>query len=167
MNGRDAYRMALSMEQKKTRKKTKASDEARKIQPRGGGRDESYHSENHIEDNIARALDHRRSLQKNAHLLERLDQTKDVQGFFQDVSPSMASNMLLIAEDEEIPAKVRLEAIKDILDRAGHGKVTKHAVARFDASDSRDKIISTILGNSKELKKMGIEIVDDDEDQEK
>lgn len=161
MNRNQAFRAALSMDQKKPRKKSKSSEPII-LSPRGGGRDESYHSKNHIDDIMARAIDQRTILTRHADLLNRLAETKDVQGFIQDASPEIAHKLFLMAIEDDTPAKVKLEALRDLLDRAGYGKVTKHAVARFDASTSKDAIISQILGAQKDLKNAGIEIVDED-----
>lgn len=163
MNGREAYRAALSKEQKKPRKQTEASDDNRKVTIRGGGADDSYHSVNHIEDNIAAAIDNKNTLLKIAGQLDKLVRTRDVKGFIEDVAPETVVELVTIAHDARTPAKVRLQAIQDLLDRAGYGKVTKHAVARLDANASKDEIISAIYGTKKELKQVGIEIVDDDE----
>lgn len=157
--GKLATKMAREMDDKKPRKKTEVIVDNRMIDTRKyGGND--------IEDRIAQALDHKSELKKYASLLERLDVTRDVKGFIEDIAPDIAAAMLLMAADPNTPKKLKVEMFKDLLDRAGHGKVTKHAHARFDANTSKDSIISTIFGSKKDLSKMGIEIVDDDnEDQ--
>jgi hypothetical protein len=164
MNGRQAYRMALAMEHKKPRKQTQASDDNRKVTPRGGGSDDSYHSVNHTEANMVAAIDNKNTLLKLADQLNKLTRTRDVKGFIEDIAAETAVELATIAHDAKTPAKVRLQAIQDLLDRAGFGKVTKHAVARLDANASKEEILSAIYGTKKELKQVGIEIVDDDED---
>lgn len=98
--------------------------------------------------------------------IRKLSNTNDVQSFLTEISPTMAIELALLAKASD-SEKIKLEAIKDILDRAGFGKVTKHAVARFDANSSKEQILAAIMGARKDLSKAGIEIVDDDEDQEK
>jgi len=162
--GRMAERLAKQMDDKKPRKPEVIADNrqvvSRAENPSG------YHNRNHIEDRIAQAIDHKAELKRHAHLLEKLANTKDVNGFFQDISPGIAAELLLLATDPTSSDKIKLEAIRDILDRAGHGKVTKHAVARFDASTSKDAIISSILGNKKDLGRVGIEITDDEDSED-
>ena len=95
--------------------------------------------------------------------IKRLAKTKDVQGFLEDCAPKMALelvNLALTGENE----KIKLEAIKDMLDRAGHGKITKTANINIDASQSKEALISFIKGARKELNEEGIEIVEDPED---
>lgn len=154
--------MAKSMDEKKPRKSGVVADN--RIVHSRSENDSGYHNKNHIEDRIATALDHHKELKKYADLLERLEKTRDVQGFIQDIAPEVAASMLLMMANPSTPAKVKVEMMKDMLDRAGFGKVTKHAVARFDASTSKDAIISSILGSKKDLGKVGIEITDDEED---
>lgn len=157
--GRMAYRMAMDMDKKK--RKRKYPVDGRTVHARGGGRDDGYHSKNNIEDNIAAAMDNKNTLLALSEQLQRLEKTKDVQAFIQDIAADTAVDLAMLAKNGE-SEKVRLEAIRDILDRAGYGKVTKHAVARIDATQSKDTIISTILGAKKDLKKAGIEIIDED-----
>jgi hypothetical protein len=157
--------MAHSAELKKERRKTKASDDNRVVTRRGGGGDDSYHSKNHIEDNLAVAIDNKNTLLKLQRQLERLQKTADVKGFIEDIAPDTVVQLAMIAHDANTSEKVRLAAIQDILDRAGYNKVTKTAVARIDASESKEAIIASIYGAKKELKAVGLEITDEDEDQ--
>lgn len=160
--GRMAERMAKSMDEKKPRKRKEVIADNRQVTSRAEN-PSGHHNVNHIEDRIAQALDHKQELKRYASLLEKLSKTGDVNGFFQDVAPETAAAMLLQMTNPHTPAKIKVELMKDILDRAGYGKVTKHAVARFDASASKDEIISRILGSKKDLGKVGIEITDDEE----
>lgn len=160
--GRMATRMAHRMDAKKARKPEVIADN-RTVVSRAENAS-GYHNKNHIEDRIAEALDHKEALKRYATLLEKLASTGDVNGFFQDIAPETAAALLLQMVDPKTPPKIKAEIRKDMLDRAGYGKVTKHAVARFDASASKDEIISRILGSKKDLGKVGIEITDDEED---
>ena len=119
-----------------------------------------------VENHIAEMIDQKDALLRLKGQIARLAKTKDVQSFIQDISPELAVEMSVIALSGE-SEKARLDALKDLLDRAGFGKVQKHAVARIDAKDSKEAIIAHIMGSKNELKKQGIEIVEDDEDQEK
>jgi hypothetical protein len=159
MNSRDAYRAALAMEHKKPRKETEESDENRHITPR------REKNENDIEDNLAKAIDNKNTILRILNVLDRLERTKDVQGAIQDIAPDVFVDLVILAKEAK-GEKVKLAAIQDLLDRAGYGKVTKHAVARFNASDSKEAIISSILGTKKDLSKIGIEITDDDQDKQ-
>lgn len=162
--GRMAEKMAKRMDDKKPRKRKEVIADNRIVQSRAEN-PSGYHNTNHIEHRIAQALDHKEELKRYAKLLEKLANTKDVNGFFQDIAPETAAAMLLQMTNPNTPAKVRAEISKDILDRAGYGKVTKHAVARFDASASKEEIISRIIGSKKDLGKVGIEITDDDNEE--
>jgi len=112
---------------------------------------------------IAFLLDNSSILKRIQKNIEKLTKSKDVRGFFQDISPDLALQMAVLAMGSDND-KIKLEALKDLLDRSGHTKVTRHAVARFSATDSKEAIIANIMGNKKDLEKVGIEIVDDDED---
>lgn len=163
MSRKDIARSVLVAEQIKPRRKSKAQEQ-REFSARGGGGDHAYHSVNRAEDRLAIAIDQKNVISKHIDLLERLASTKDVHDFLQGASPEMIAEIFILAKDPETPGKVKLEAARDILDRAGYTKVTKHAIARFDATTSKETIISSILGNAKILENAGIEIVDDDED---
>lgn len=110
------------------------------------------------------AYDNFTTLKRYGKLIERLDKNKDVMAFLQGVSPSMIVELMDLATDPKIPSKVRLDAVKDILDRAGYGKVNKHAVATVNATDSKEALISMLLGTEKALNAEGIEIVHDEQE---
>lgn len=151
MDRNQAQRMAMAMMRKKSKKKDTASELDKTI--------------NNSETRIAMAVDFHEDLNKHNKLLQKLADTKDVTGFLQDAAPLVASEMLLMALKSE-SEKIKLEASKDFLDRAGYKPVTKHAVARFDASSSKEEILSTIMGSKKDLNKVGIEIIDDEDNEE-
>lgn len=159
MNGRNAYRLALDMEMKQRAKEGKRDKNDTLLTKKT---EDHRYDHNEKDDIIAEAIDEKEIILKNVQLLERLSRTGDVQGFLQDAAPKVAAKLLITALGEK--SKLSLEAQKDILDRAGYGKVTKHAVAKFDATSSKEAIISSILGSKKDLNKVGIEITDDDED---
>lgn len=159
---KQAFRMALDMD-----KKRKSKDEPGevKIKSRSGHlKDQSVHSVNTISDSMASVIDHKDFLYESRRHVERLAKTGDVHAFLQDMAPSFALELAMIAKTSG-SEKIKLEAIRDLMDRAGYTKVTKHAVARFDASESKDAIISSIRGAEKELSKLGIEIVDEDHEE--
>lgn len=160
--GRMALKMAKDIDDKKPRKK-KDTNQSLKTTARAG-KEKSSQPVNRQEHAIITAIDNFGAIKKYEKLLVKLATTKDVNGFLQDIAPNIAAEMLMLATGDA-PEKIKLEAFKDILDRAGYGKVTKHAVARFDASSSKDAIISSILGAKKDLGKVGIEIVDDDDEE--
>jgi enamine deaminase RidA (YjgF/YER057c/UK114 family) len=164
--GRLAEQMAKEMDRKK-RPVKKDKIDAREV--RSTGKNHSQENRSYgsgIEDQIVAAIDHKNTILKIAAQLKRLEKTKDVQGFMQDIAPDMAARMAALALDPNESSKVQLEALKDMMDRAGYGKVIKHAVARVNASDSKEAIISHIMGAKKDLKSAGIEIVEEDEDNE-
>ncbi len=164
MKPNDFKKMAILADQKKHAAKDKVYD-TRLVESRK--ENHPTHSRNISEDSMIEAIDNKNTLIKLAKQIERLKSTKDVQGFIQDIAPHLALETVTMMLDPGTPSKVRAELLKDMLDRAGYGKVTKHAVARFDADTSKDAIISAIMGSKKDLGKAGIEIVDDDEDNTK
>lgn len=147
MRRKQAFRIAMDRE--KLKKKEKADLPIKK----------------ESQDHIAYAIDNIAVLNKFKRQVERLCKTNDVQAFIQDLAPQMAIEVVTMISDPDLPAKVKADLLKDFMDRAGYGKVTKHAVARFNASDSKDAIISSILGAKKDLGKMGIEIVDETDEE--
>lgn len=129
--------------------------------------DEKY-TRNSTEDRWIDAIDEKKQIVKFMKYVDNLQQNKsDVQGFFQGLAPEAAISLMLMALSEKTSEKGKLDALKDILDRAGHGKVTKHAVAALDPTMSKEAILSILMGADKDLKSAGVEIIDDDtEDKE-
>lgn len=120
------------------------------------------HVINTKEDMLLEAIDQRRNIEKLIKMVESLESGKqDVIGALSDLSPSMLIQLAGMATNPKESSKVRLEAIKDWLDRAGFGKVNKHAIAPVDASTPREAVLALIAGKSKGA---DIEIVDDSED---
>lgn len=121
------------------------------------------HNQDVEEYTTAFVIDNAHSLLQMKSHIEKLSKTRDVQGFIQDVSPEAVVELaaLAMSSDNE---KVKMDALRDLLDRAGFGKVQKHAVARVDAKDSKEAIIAHIMGAKKALEKNGIEIVDEEDE---
>lgn len=119
------------------------------------------------EDRIVELVDNVHVVRRMEKSLQKLHESGDVQGFLSEISPQIAQSLALAALNGD-SEKIRLEAQKDILDRAGYGRIQKHAIARVDVKDSKEAILAKIMGAQKDLKAAGIEIEeDDDEDQEK
>lgn len=122
------------------------------------------HNRNHKEDAIAEAIDMKKTLITHADWITRLREGKiDTSQFIASMSPEVAVKLVDVAFNGE-SEKNRLAAMQDILDRAGHGKVNKHAIANVDPSQPKEQLLSLIMGLNKKSK--AIEIEDDDEDQE-
>lgn len=120
---------------------------------------------NYGEDALIEALDQKEVIIEHATWIEKLRSGKiDVGQFMQGLSPQMVMELLSIALHGQ-SEKSKLAAITDWLDRAGYGKVQKHALATVDVNQPKEALISMILGASKDLSKEGIEVVDDDQDQ--
>ena len=118
------------------------------------------YGKNNKEDMMLELIDQKRNLEKIVKMVETLENGKqDVMGALQDMSPQMLIELASMAFNQKESSKVRLEAVKDWLDRAGFGKVNKHAIAPVDASTPRDAILALITGKSKGA---DVEIVDDD-----
>jgi len=116
------------------------------------------------EDRLVEALDQKRMIERYMEHVEPLLRGKmDVQSFFGAISPRMASQLYDLAVNGDSD-KVKLDAIRDILDRAGFSKVQKVAMATASANDPKDQLVSMIEGLVNKSKDMPIEIVDDEED---
>jgi len=125
--------------------------------------DDTKYSTNYKEDAMIEAIDHLDELKKVAKVIEDLRNSKtDVQNFFQGVAPEAAIELVKIMADTSNQAKIRLEAAKDLLNRAGYAPVNKHAVASFDSDTPREAIMSYIQGAQKDIPEL--EIIEDDED---
>lgn len=118
---------------------------------------------NYTEESLIEALDAKRDVEKLAVLFTKLQEGKiDLQGVFQEMSPLMVKNTLMMALNGE-SEKNRLDAQKHMQALAGLVPVTKHAIATVDAGQSREALISQIMGTKKALKKEGIVIVEEEE----
>lgn len=121
--------------------------ENRKIymQPRMTRDNDEKYTRNSTEDRLIAALDRKRAIERFMEWQEKLESKKtDVMGFFQALAPEVATDLVMMAFDPNVSEKVRLTAQQDILDRAGYGKVNKHAVAAVDETMPREAIYSII-----------------------
>lgn len=122
----------------------------------------SYFSTNTKEDAIVDAIDQKRFLEKHADWIVKLQEGKiDVSQFLSVLSPDIAIKLAEMAfgADSE---KIRLEAQRDWLDRAGFVKVQKVAVANINPNEPKEQLVSLIEGLNKKQKDPVIEIVEDD-----
>jgi len=125
--------------------------------------DQTKYGSNYKEDAMIDAIDMLDELKKVAKMMEDLRNNKtDVQNFFQGIAPEAAIELVKIMNDPTAQAKIRLEAAKDLLNRAGYAPVNKHAVASFDADTPREAIMSYIKGAEKDIPEL--EIIEDDEE---
>ena len=163
MDAKTARKLVLSQEQKKDNKGVSSLSRGE-----GRGSKRSYaatSNHNFKEDIVASVIDNKKILVKYAEWFEALREGKtDVAGFLEKVSPDILVEMMTLAITGA--DKIKLEACRDILDRAGYSKINKVAVAgTLDAKASKEELLSTILGLGK--KTGTIEVIDDVEDQEK
>lgn len=114
------------------------------------------------QDTMAKYLDQKDSILKYKDLIERMEEGKmGIAQALDKLSPSMLLKILELTLNGS--DKVKLEAAKDLLDRAGYTKVNKVALrGAIDTNASKEELISTILGMNDKTK--AIEIVDDEED---
>lgn len=125
----------------------------------------NHNKDSSKEDAMAFLVDHRTELARLEPKIDKLMKNKDVGEFIASMAPIAAVELAAIVTNPLADAKTKLTAIQDLLDRAGHGKVQKHAVASIDATTSRETLIATIMGGKKALEAQGLEITEDDEDQ--
>lgn len=129
-------------------------------------RQDGKYSTNSKEDRMLEAFDTKRSLEKLIDWVDKLDSGKaDVTNFFGGLAPEAAIELAQLMFSKNTGEKVRLEAIKSWLDRAGYGAVSKHAIAQVDADAPKEAIINLIMGKKGKLGEE-IEIVEDDDDEE-
>lgn len=108
-------------------------------------------------------IDNKRALEKLVDWVDKLQNNKtDVSNFFGGLAPEAAVELAGLMFSSKVNDKIKLEAVKDFLDRAGYSKVQKHAVAAVDTDTSKEAILSLIAGKSGKIP--DIEIVDDSED---
>ena len=105
-------------------------------------------SENLTEDDLIDAIDQARVIEKYAKEIKDLRENKiDMTEFMEKMSvPAMVT--LIYAMNSTTSLKDKASIAQDILDRAGHGKINKMAIASrsFDKKSSEDELISHILG---------------------
>lgn len=117
---------------------------------------------NRAEDALIASMDKRDAMLKVSASIKSLQDHKlDFAGVLKNLTPEFTLEIINIALTEE-SAKVRLDALKSLLEMAGHGAVKKTANvhALVDASQPKEQLISLIQGLSKKTKALEI----DDED---
>lgn len=113
-----------------------------------------------IEESLVSAIDDLEIIKKYQSLYDALSKDEiDPHAFLQGVSKDVAVKLVATALKGS-SEKIRLEAQKDILDRAGYGKVQKIAVAQVDPKQPKEQLISLIAGLAH---KTGALVIDDDE----
>jgi len=118
-------------------------------------------SSNAKENALIDAIDQKNSIQKFLEFQEKVKSGLiDPGQLMSGMAPEMAIELLKLAFDGETE-KIRLEAIKDVLDRAGYTKVQKVALAQLDASQPKAQLLAFIEGLSK---KSGIIEIEDDKE---
>lgn len=127
-------------------------------------KDGKVYATNAKEDALINAIDNRDFLLKHAKWIEKLQNGQiGVDQFLSQLAPEVALALAKEAFGAD-SAKIRVEAQKDLLDRAGFGKVQKHAIAAIDPNAPKEELIALIEGLNKKTKT--IEIVDDAEAEE-
>lgn len=102
-------------------------------------------------------IDHKDFLLKFQGQIEKLmDGQLDIHQFLKKISPDMLVQLgqLALSGKNE---KTRLTALQDILDRAGYGKVEKHAIASIDPALPQEQLISMLEGIGKKTGTIEIE----------
>lgn len=118
--------------------------------------------ENSKEDAIIGAIDLKRNIERYTKAVEDLRSgKKDVPQVIGEFSPDALFTLVeILSQGSE---KAKLAAAQDLLDRAGYSKVQKHALATVDANQSKEALLSLLMGANKDLAAEGIEIEDDRE----
>lgn len=174
------YQLAKSNQDPKDKKplfqsyEMRAALNARERRNRKASLQREIHTANHAksggqartkEEWLVEAMDNKGKLLKLADIFEKLSQNKiDIVTAFGSVSPAMFLEMTQIAVSGE-SEKNRLDAAKHLLALAGHTPTQRHEIGRLDPNTPKEALISLIAGAKKDLGDVGIEIVDDDEDQ--
>lgn len=118
---------------------------------------------NSKEDSMLDSIDTIRMMQKHQAAIEKLSSREwTVEQFFNGVGPDIALELLKAAYLAD-SSKVRLDAIKDFLDRAGYTKVQKVAVANLDPNAPKEQLRAIAEGLIKKNAN-DVELVDDDDE---
>lgn len=118
------------------------------------------------EDKLIDAIDNKNQIGRFLEFQEKVRKGLiDPGQLFTGMAPEVALELLKVALNGE-SERSRLEAMKDVLDRAGYGKINKHAIASVDPNSSKEALVSLILGAQKDLEKSGVEILDDEDKNE-
>lgn len=114
------------------------------------------------EDRLIHLIQSKGTIERYMHLVEKMEKgALDVNGYFKHAAVDAAINLtdLMHFGDSD---KVRLEATKDILDRAGFNKTSKIAVAgsfHVDHDTSKMELVNLILSSAR---RAGIKVKDED-----
>lgn len=154
MDRKDLERMVLEKEQVLDGKKERGLKTASKKSYKT--RQGMHHKENHM----AMAYELRGSIDRYTKIMSKLERGQtDIQGALGELAPDALMKLVeLLKTGQE---KSQLEAAKEIMDRSGHTKINKVAIAgSLDPNSSKEELISTIMGLGK--KTGAIEVVEDD-----
>lgn len=109
-------------------------------------------------------IDKADTIERYEKLINKLNEgTLDTPGFLKALAPQAALELVHIMTNGE-NEKTRLDAAKDLLDRAGHGKTQKVAVGHVhvDHTTSKRELINMVLSAAR---KAGINTVRKDDDE--
>lgn len=120
-----------------------------------------------IEDKMIAMIDYKDEVEKLAPLLTKLQDDKlDPQSFLEASMKYALKQLVSIGLTGE-KEKNRLDAVKHWLGVAGMSPTQKHEVSRgVDVNTEKEAMASIIRGAAKDLKKHGIEIIDDTADED-
>lgn len=117
------------------------------------------------EDSFVEAYDAADLLVEYAKEIDDMRKGKiEVSEFLQTVSPQ-AILTILQAMTQSSKESVRVDAAKDLLDRAGHGKINKVAMGtkNFSRSDPKEELLAHIMGFS--ATSDVIKVIDDEKEE--
>ena len=120
------------------------------------------------EEMVINAIDDLRAMRRLAPLILKMQSGKmSVEKALKTVSPDALSMLLMMAFSKETSDKVQADVLKHILALSGHSATQKHQIERIDPNVPREALMAMIAGSKDELKKEGIEIVDDRDGEDK
>jgi hypothetical protein len=117
-------------------------------------------SGNSQEARMVRLLDEKATLERYSKQLEKLEQgTLSVPGFLKQLAGPMMQKILYTIETTK-DERLKVSAAQDLLDRAGHGKVTKAVVAHHDMGfkETKRELVNSVITLAR---KAGIKVKDD------
>jgi hypothetical protein len=109
---------------------------------------------------MVRLLDERRALERYEKQLAMLEQgTLSIPGFMKQLAGPMMQKILYTIETTK-DEKLKVSAAQDLLDRAGHGKVTKAVVAHHDMGfqETKRELVNSVITLAR---KAGIKVKDE------
>ena len=117
-----------------------------------GTRVQNSHRPDSVEQWMVNSLDRVDLIRRHARAFEKLGEgTMDMPGFLRQLAPDMVFGLLETLSDVKVSQKLKSQIRQDLLDRAGHGKITKAITlnAAVDPQTTKRELINLIMTKAK------------------